>query len=152
MDLSATELVVLSACETGVGEVRSGEGVFGLRRAFAHSGAENLLMSLWLVQDASAVDQMKYFYTSLREMAPGDALRAARKTTCALPLAGIENTVALSPQEEPLQSIRGALRGLAKEPGTGHVLELVASPDHLFWPLAHSFASFHVFRLAGSAR
>jgi CHAT domain-containing protein len=81
MDLQATELVVLSACETAVGMVHTGEGVFGLRRAFALAGAKNLLMSLWPVDDQVTADQMKAFYQNLRKLPPADALRQAQLET-----------------------------------------------------------------------
>jgi len=69
--LDGTWMVVLSACETGVGEARSGEGVFGLRRAFMIAGAENLLMTLWPVADETTAKIMTDFYKEA--FATGDA-------------------------------------------------------------------------------
>ena len=62
LNLNSTWLVSLSACETGVGATRSGEGVFGLRRAFKMAGAQNLLMTLWTVSDETTVSLMADFY------------------------------------------------------------------------------------------
>jgi CHAT domain-containing protein/tetratricopeptide (TPR) repeat protein len=81
MDLYGTDLVVLSACDTGVGEVQTGEGVFGLRRAFALAGAKNLLMSLWPVSDEITANQMKAFYKKLQTLPPAEALRQAQLET-----------------------------------------------------------------------
>jgi CHAT domain-containing protein/tetratricopeptide (TPR) repeat protein len=79
LDLWGTHLVTLSACDTGLGEVRNGEGVYGLRRAFMLAGAESLVMSLWPVSDSIARDTMVAYYARLRTGAGrGDALRQAK--------------------------------------------------------------------------
>jgi len=62
LDLSGVEWAVLSACETGVGEIQAGEGVFGLRRAFQVAGVDTLIMSLWSVEDEATREWMRHLY------------------------------------------------------------------------------------------
>ena len=76
LDLRGTQMVVLSACQTGEGEVISGEGVYGLRRAFTLAGVKSQLMSLWFVQDEGTKDLMVAYYQRLKQgQARGEALR-----------------------------------------------------------------------------
>jgi CHAT domain-containing protein len=82
LDLTGTELAVLSACETGKGRVDNGEGVYGLRRAFVLAGVRAQLASLWKVEDGASRDLMIDYYTRLKK---GDGRsQALRKAQLAM--------------------------------------------------------------------
>ena len=79
MDLAGVEWAVLSACDTGVGEVKAGEGVFGLRRAFQVAGVRTVIMSLWAVDDEATRAWMRALYEGRlkKGLSTPDALREA---------------------------------------------------------------------------
>jgi CHAT domain-containing protein len=80
------EMVVISACETGIGRKIGGEGLYGLSRGFMYAGAKRVVASLWKVNDASTSQLMKHFYEGLglsegldlSRVRPATALRAAQ--------------------------------------------------------------------------
>ncbi|MCY1034255.1 CHAT domain-containing protein [Corallococcus sp. BB11-1] len=85
LNLWGTQLVVLSACDTGRGDVRLGQGVYGLRRAFLVAGAETVVMSLWKVNDGATHPLMEAYYRNLlagqgRATALREAMRSFRRT------------------------------------------------------------------------
>ena len=85
LDLDGVEWAVLSACDTGVGEIEAGEGVFGLRRAFRVAGARTIIMSLWAVEDRAARAWMRPLYEGrLRDrLSTAAAVRHASQTVLA---------------------------------------------------------------------
>ena len=82
LDLQGVEWAVLSACDTGVGQIRAGEGVFGLRRAFQIAGARTVIMSLWSVDDEATRLWMRALYENRlsKRMSTADAVRTASLT------------------------------------------------------------------------
>jgi CHAT domain-containing protein len=82
LDLHGVEWAVLSACDTGVGEIKAGEGVFGLRRAFQVAGARTVIMSLWSVDDQATRAWMRALYEGRfqRQLSTADAVHQASLT------------------------------------------------------------------------
>jgi CHAT domain-containing protein len=81
-DLAGTKLVVMSACQTGIGKVESGDGVYGLRRALTIAGAETQVMSLWRVDDQATSNLMQAYYDGL--LAGGGRSEALRQVQLAM--------------------------------------------------------------------
>jgi CHAT domain-containing protein len=79
LNLTGVEWAVLSGCDTGVGEIRAGEGVFGLRRAFHLAGAKTVIMSLWAVEDQTTRQWMSALYENrfTKNLSSVDAVRQA---------------------------------------------------------------------------
>ena len=76
----SADLVVLSACQTGKGQLEKGEGVSGLSRAFLYAGAQSVLVSLWNINDRATAEFMEHFYTYLsRGESKEKALQSAKK-------------------------------------------------------------------------
>jgi CHAT domain-containing protein len=121
MHLLGTELVVLSACDTGLGAVQIGEGVMGLRRAFVLAGAQTLVMSLWHVHDIATAILMEQLYrnllqgqgraeallcaqTTLRQMTVRQLRKDWLSSAMILQLAGGDPKVALKLRKRAVQS------------------------------------------------
>ncbi len=86
LNLSGTQLVVLSACDTGLGEVRNGEGVYGLRRALVLAGSQTQVISLWAVSDEGTRELMNDYYRRLQSgEGRGEALRQTQLKMLANP-------------------------------------------------------------------
>ncbi len=82
LDLDKTDVVVLSACETGLGDIKSGEGVYGLQRAFFIAGSKAIVMSLWKVNDEATQQLMTLFYSEW--VKSGNKLKSFRDAQLAL--------------------------------------------------------------------
>jgi CHAT domain-containing protein len=94
LDLSRAGWVVLSACDSGLGPIGRGEGVFGMRRAIRMAGARTVVMSLWEVDDASTADLMQALYRArftAREDVPASIAEAMQSTLTSRRAAGLSD-------------------------------------------------------------
>ena len=110
LDLRSLDLVALSACQTGLGEI-TGDGVFGLQRGFKKAGANTLLMSLWKVDDTATQLLMTQFYKNLLSgMGKYEALAAAQKY-----LRELEVEVKITPDKTNYQRLKDERDGKQEE-------------------------------------
>ncbi len=131
IDLLNTELVFLSACETGLGDVQVGEGVFGLRRAFVIAGARTLIMTLWKVSDLATAILVDHFYDRLLAGTPkGKALRQAQHDLRTVHLGKLRPRWLSEPMRERLSAGDANRRRKLDE--------LAAMPDD-FRPFTHPY-------------
>jgi hypothetical protein len=131
LELGGTELVVLSACDSGLGTIRAGEGVLGLGRAFQVAGARTLVLSLWKVDDLATAVLMERFYERLLAGDDRDeALREARRHVR-------EATVATLKERWLAPAVLGQLAE-GDEALHQHLHQLAAMPDG-HRPFAHPF-------------
>jgi CHAT domain-containing protein len=116
LDLRGTDLVVLSACETGLGESRYGQGVLGLQRAFHAAGARAVIASLWKVDDPATSVLMEQFYTNLwlKKLPKLEALRQAQLTV-------LNNPASVTHRRAELAKERGIGETPVKLPNGGRV-------------------------------
>jgi len=134
LDLIGTELVVLSACDTGLGEVRTGEGVFGLRRSFMLAGTKTLVMSLWKVPDLATPILMERFYDNLinRGLGRSESLRDAQIRVRNITIGEIRKKWLTGEMIEKLSSgneeSKKDLKELASEPD-----EYTPFKDPIYW-------------------
>jgi tetratricopeptide (TPR) repeat protein len=144
LDMKGTELVTLSACDTGLGELTAGQGVMGLQRAFHRAGVRTVVSSLWKVDDAATTVLMEEFYTNLwiKKMSKHEALRQAQITILNHPERINERRVLLN-EELTLRGLSGQIKPLpsggkrsatATEPQRSHpanwaAFVLSGSPD-----------------------
>ncbi|MBY0232337.1 MAG: CHAT domain-containing protein [Gemmataceae bacterium] len=118
LDLSSARLAVLSACETGLGDIAAGEGVLGLQRALHVAGARTAVTSLWSVSDAATSLLMRRFYDALESRKnPAEALREAQVFVMRNPDKVEERAALLSRGLKRGESLRGAGRKAEKLPG-----------------------------------
>ncbi|HEX5883085.1 MAG TPA: CHAT domain-containing tetratricopeptide repeat protein, partial [Pyrinomonadaceae bacterium] len=123
------DLVVLSACRTGLGKDVRGEGLIGLTRGFMHAGASSVVASLWKVDDEATAELMKHFYANMLQkgMRPAEALRAAQNTLRQNPLWQSPHFWAgFTLQGEFKQPIRLSLQSPASTAGSAKVQIAVA--------------------------